>query len=100
LSTSEAAPIQRPKSPDICSRSRPIAKPFFIASNALDATPTARDIVTGSITILLGSQFFLGYFTIRVIKSNKLAADTLIMIASILFILVIVSRHLSEQTAS
>ena len=31
------------------SKSLPTAKPFFIASNAFEATPTATDMVTGSI---------------------------------------------------
>ncbi len=49
LSTSDTAPIQRPMSPDICSISRPTENPFLIASKALLATPTANDMVTGSI---------------------------------------------------
>tara|TARA_R110000803_G_scaffold131403_1_gene198697 strand:+ start:1280 stop:1618 length:339 start_codon:yes stop_codon:yes gene_type:complete len=39
-------------SPDICSISLPNANPDLIASNALEATPTAKDIVIGSIVVL------------------------------------------------
>jgi hypothetical protein len=30
--------------------SRPTSKPFLMAENAFEATPTANDIVTGSMT--------------------------------------------------